>query len=350
MSRFLDKRLLAMDAYTPGEQPRQTGLIKLNTNESPFPPSPRALAAVTPEALENLRLYCDPCAAALRRAIADDLSVTPDQVTVGNGSDELLAFAFQAFGRGGVCFPDVTYGFYAVWAELYGLDARIVPLEADFSIDPQRFCRAGRMIVIANPNAPTGLALPLSAIEEIARTNPDSVVLIDEAYVDFGGESAVPLIGRYPNLLVTRTFSKSRALAGGRLGYAVAQKELIADLDKMRFCFNPYNVNAVTQIMGETAMRDREYFEACRAHILEARAYAADALHNLGFQLTDSRANFLFAAPPDGDGAAFQRALRERNVLVRHFSGARTASRVRISVGDMDQMRRLAEAAKEIYT
>lgn len=349
MSRFLSGRLRACAPYVPGEQPKGQPLIKLNTNESPYPPSPLAMAAVTPEALQDLRLYCDIGAGDFCDAVAEAYGVAPDQVLPGNGSDEVLSFAFQAFGQGGVAFPDVSYGFYAVWAALYGLDATAVPVGDDFSIDPSDYFHRGRLVVIANPNAPTGLCLDLAAIRAIVEANRDSVVLIDEAYVDFGGQSAAALIAEYENLLVVQTFSKSRSLAGARLGFALGPRALIEDLNRVKFSINPYNVSSVTQVLGAAAMRDAAYFEDCRGKIVAAREYAKEALRALGFAVADSAANFLFAAPPPGlSGAAYQRELRARGILVRHFAQPRIDNRVRISVGTMAQMRALTQATKEV--
>ncbi len=348
MSRYLNARHQGMDAYTPGEQPAQQNLIKLNTNESPFPPSPKAVAAVTEEALNRLRLYSPIGVTALDRAIAAAYAVSPDQVITGNGSDELLSFAFIAWGDRGARYADITYGFYKVWAALYGVRSCVVPVRDDFSINPKDYMKSDAMVLLANPNAPTGLTLALDEIEEIVRMNPDHPVVIDEAYVDFGGESASALIDRYENLLVVGTFSKSRSLAGARLGYALGNRALIEDLNKIKYSINPYNVNALTQLMGEAAVNDIAYFRDCTRKVIEAREYTARALRELGFRVLDSKANFLFASPPDGDGRGYQQALRANNILVRHFAAKRTAPFVRISIGRMDEMLRLIEVTREV--
>ncbi len=350
MSRFLSPRRAALTPYTPGEQPKKEGLIKLNTNESPFPPSPRVMEAVSPEAVARLRLYSDIQAAGLTRAIAGRYGLEPDQVLTGNGSDEILSFAFQAFGEGGVAFPDITYGFYAVWAALYGCPARIVPLNEDFTVPLEGFMTNRETVFLANPNAPTGIALPLGAVRRLLDANPDQVVVVDEAYVDFGGESAVPLIGEYENLLVVQTFSKSRQLAGGRLGFAMGQKSLIDDLNRIRFSFNPYNVNALTQLAGEAAMGDEAYFAACCRQIGDIRGKTAAALKALGFDVLISRTNFLFAAPRFMGGGEYMKALRARNILVRHFDGERTRDYVRITIGTQAQMDELVRVTKELMT
>ena len=346
MSRFLSARLQALAPYVPGEQPK-VKLIKLNTNESPFPPAPGVKEAVT-EAAESLQLYNDLSAARLIKLLAETYGVQENQITVSNGSDEILAFAFQAFGEKGLVFPDITYGFYPVWAELYGLDAKIIPLTEDFSIDISDYQGNDRCIVIANPNAPTGKALPLSAIQEIAEKNPDQVVIVDEAYVDFGADSALALLPEYDNVLVIRTFSKSRQLAGARLGFAMGSATLIDDLNRVRFSFHPYNVNSLTQAAGAAALMQPDYFEACRNAIMETREWTAQQLLSLGFTVLDSKTNFLFASAPGISGAAYQKALREKNILVRYFNLPRTKAFTRITIGTRAQMEALIQATKEI--
>ena len=346
MSRFLSARLQALAPYVPGEQPK-VKLIKLNTNESPFPPAPGVKEAVT-EAAESLQLYNDLSAARLIKLLAETYGVQENQITVSNGSDEILAFAFQAFGEKGLVFPDITYGFYPVWAELYGLDAKIIPLTEDFSIDISDYQGNDRCIVIANPNAPTGKALPLSAIQEIAEKNPDQVVIVDEAYVDFGADSALALLPEYDNVLVIRTFSKSRQLAGARLGFAMGSATLIDDLNRVRFSFHPYNVNTLTQAAGAAALEQPDYFEACRNAIMETREWTAQQLLSLGFTVLDSKTNFLFASAPGISGAAYQKALREKNILVRYFNLPRTKAFTRITIGTRAQMEALIQATKEI--
>ncbi len=346
MSRFFSPRHQALTAYTPGEQPR-VKLIKLNTNESPYPPSPEAIRALSAEAIEAFRLYSDIPARDLCAATREFYGVNPSWILYGNGSDEILAFAFQAFGERGVSFPDITYGFYPVWAELYGLRAKVIPVAEDFSIDPEAY-RGGGLIVLANPNAPTGIALPLDRVEGLIRANPDAVVLVDEAYVDFGGESAVPLVARYDNLVVVETFSKSRSLAGARLGFAVAQPHLIEDLDRIKCSFNPYNVGTPAQLMGAAAMRDRAYFDKTRHAIMETREWTRAALTEMGFCVLPSSANFLFARPPKVSGAAMQKALRSRSILVRRFDLPRIRDYLRISIGTPEDMLALIDAAKGI--
>ncbi len=346
MSRFLSPRHQVLTAYTPGEQPR-VKLIKLNTNESPYPPSPEAVKALSAEAIENLRLYSDIPARDLCDATAEFYKIDSANILYGNGSDEILAFAFQAFGERGVSFPDITYGFYPVWTQLYNLPANILPVEDDFSIDLDEY-RGGGLIVIANPNAPTGIALPLAKIERLIETNPDTVVLLDEAYVDFGAETAIPLVEKYENLVVVQTFSKSRSLAGARLGFAVAQPHLIADLNRIKCSFNPYNVGTHAQLLGAAAMRDRDYFEVTRRGIMETREWTLAELLSLGFTVPPSSANFLFAKPPKISGAVMQTALRSRNILVRRFELPRIRDFLRISIGTPEDMQTLLDAIKAI--
>lgn len=347
MSRFLSESNRKLKAYTPGEQPKVRNLVKLNTNESPFPPAPGVAEAVQ-KASESLQLYNDLSAARLTGLLAETYGVKESQVFVGNGSDEVLAFAFQAFGGGGVAFPDITYGCYPVWSGLYHLDAKIIPLKEDFSINPRDYRDNDRCVVIANPNAPTGMALPLSAIAEIAAQNPDQVLIVDEAYVDFGADSAVKLLPEYENILVVQTFSKSRQLAGARLGFAMGSEELIADLNLIRYSFHPYNVNSLTQAAGAAALEQPEYFEACRRTIMETRAWTKVELERLGFRVPESKANFLFAAAPGLSGGEYQKKLREKNILIRYFDLPRIRNFTRITVGSKEQMEKLIEATKEI--
>jgi len=348
MSKFLSAGKASLSSYTPGEQPKVLNLIKLNTNESPFPPSPRVIDAVSREAVERLRLYSDIQTTALSAAIASRYGLSVDQVITSNGSDEVLSFAFQAFGEKGVAFADITYGFYSVWADLYGCPARIVPLNADFTVPLEQFMTNRETIFLANPNAPTGIALPLSDIRRLLESNPDQVVVVDEAYVDFGSESAATLIDEYENLLVVQTFSKSRQLAGGRLGFAMGNKELIADLNRIKFSFNPYNVNSLTQLAGEAAMRDETYFDQCRRKIIESREWTIRELRALGFDVLDSAANFIFAAPRFMGGREYLEALRSRNILVRHWNSERIRDYVRITIGTQAQMETLIKVTKEL--
>ncbi len=347
MSRFF--RLTELEPYVPGEQPaNMERLIKLNTNENPYPPSPQAVAAVTAEELEKLRLYPELAAAGLRNAIAEVCGVTPDQVCVCNSSDEVLAFVFHGLCPNGAVFADLTYGFYPVFCRMFGVDGHEIPLREDLTLDVEDYRGEKGTVFLANPNAPTGLFLPLERIRALLEQDRDRLVVVDEAYVDFGGESAVALLPEYDNLLITRTFSKSYSMAGARLGFAVGSRELIGDMNTLKFSFNPYNVNRVTMRMGEKAMRDREYFASCRDRIIEAREWTKTELRQLGFAVTDSLANFLFVSSPTVGGAEYQKALRGRGILIRHFSVPRIENWCRITVGTMPQMRELIRATEEI--
>ena len=348
MSRFLNQQYRSLEAYTPGEQPRDMQYIKLNTNESPYPPAPSVVAAMTGEQVELLRLYSDPTAKELKEKLAGLYDVKPENVFVSNGSDEVLNFAFMAFGGNGVIFPEISYGFYEVYADLYQLNSEKIPLEADFSLDYRKYCGKGKMVVIANPNAPTGRGIPVWQIEEILKTNRDNLVLIDEAYVDFGGQSALPLIAKYDNLLVTRTFSKSRCLAGGRLGYAFASPAIIADLEKIKYSTNPYNINRLTLLLGAATVDAEPYYrEKCR-EIMETRAWTAGQLESLGFEVLPSRANFLFAKTDRMDGGQLYEALKARGILVRHFGNPKICQYNRITIGTKQQMETFINTLKEV--
>ena len=348
MSRFLNEQYRSLEAYTPGEQPRNMQYIKLNTNESPYPPAPSVVEAMSGEQVELLRLYSDPTAKELKGKLADLYQVQPENVFVSNGSDEVLNFAFMAFGGKGVVFPEISYGFYEVYADLYQLDAEKIPLEPDFSLDYRSYCGKGRMVVIANPNAPTGMSIPVWQIEEILKSNPDSLVLIDEAYVDFGGQSALLLIEKYDNLLVTRTFSKSRCLAGGRLGYAFGNPSIIGDLEKIKYSTNPYNINRLTLLLGVATVDAEAYYqEKCR-EIMETRGWTKKALESLGFEVLPSDTNFLFAKTDAMDGGALYEALKARGILVRHFSNPKICQYNRITIGTKQQMETLIHTLKEV--
>lgn len=350
MSRFLSERFSNIKPYTPGEQPKVSNLIKLNTNESPFPPSPKVIEALNKEEISKLNLYSDPDTKEVIDAIAKTFGVNSDQILMGNGSDEILAFAFQAFcdKNNEPCFADITYGFYPVFCELYGLNPEIIPLREDLSICADDYINKNKPIFIANPNAPTGLALSLCEIEKILVSNKDSIVLIDEAYVDFGAESAVSLVGKYDNLIVSRTFSKSRNLAGARIGFAISNPELIADMCKMKFSFNPYNLNRLSIIAGKESVLDTEYFDKCITEIIANREYTVKELEKRAFTVLDSKANFIFAKHNTLSGADYFNELRKRNIVVRYFSKERIKDYVRITIGSKEQMTALIEATDEI--
>ena len=350
MSQFLSGSLRQLAPYTPGEQPQDQNYVKLNTNESPYPPSPGVIAALNEGEVADLRLYSDPEAAALKRALAEKYAVESSNIFVGNGSDEALNFAFLAYaadGRG-VAFADITYGFYPVFAGLYRIPVQIVPLKEDFSLNPLDYHGLNKTVVIANPNAPTGLAISRSEVEGILRANPDSVVVVDEAYVDFGGESCVELTKEYPNLLVIQTYSKSRSMAGARLGYAIGDEALIRDLETIKYSTNPYNVNRLTLRAGTQAIADQAYYDENCRKIQETRAYTARELGKLGFQVLPSKANFLFAKKEGVSGERVYQELKKRGVLVRHFDKERIRDYNRITIGTREQMDIMLEKLREL--
>lgn len=348
MSRYLAVRYAGIEEYVPGEQPRDQQYIKLNTNESPYPPSQGVLDAVNTAEVAKLNLYSDPDARDLTAAVAAAYGVGTENVFLSNGSDDILNFAFMGFCQGGARFPEVTYGFYKVYAALHGVDVETPKLNADFSINPEDYCNAGRTVVLANPNAQTGVALPLSDIEQIVRSNPDHVVVVDEAYVDFGAESAVELTKRYENVLVVQTFSKSRSMAGARLGFAIGPKGLIADLNKLKYSTNPYNLNRLTQIAGVAALKDQAYYDENCRKIQETRAYTRRELEAMGFVCTDSKANFLLASSPAVSGGELYQKLKAMGILVRHFSDPKIENWVRITIGSKEQMDALLKAIRTL--
>lgn len=410
MSRFLSKAGETLLPYTPGEQPQGRKFIKLNTNECPYPPSPKVAEAILagyeemqaatecrnmdaadnakkaagcgcgageadmvptkacgcetgkagkmaekaaqimPPELANLRLYSDPEERVLIEAIADHYGVGTNQVIAGNGSDEILGFAFRAFcdSEAPLQFADLTYGFYPALCGLYGIPFKVVPLEEDFTLNIEPYKNCGNNAIIANPNAPTGISLPLSAIEEVAASNPDRVVMVDEAYVDFGGESCVKLLPKYENLVIIQTFSKSRSLAGARVGFAIANPELIADMNRIKYSFNPYNVNRLSILAGAAAMRDWDYTKECTGRICKTREKTTKALRELGFTVLDSKTNFIFAKSGDMPGKVYFDGLREAGILVRRWDSERIKDFVRISIGSEEEMETFVEETKKL--
>ena len=340
MSRFISKEADALAPYTPGEQPQDQQYIKLNTNESPFPPSPKVMKALTRAEVLKLNLYSDPTCAALNAAIAKHFELQPENVLSGNGSDEVLAFAFRAFcGEGkGVAFADITYGFYKSQVALFGLEATRIPLREDFTLNVDDYMDFPGTIVIANPNAPTGIAVPRADIQRLLEADPDRVVIVDEAYVDFGAESCVPMIFRYDNLLVVQTMSKSRSLAGGRVGYALGSPDLITDLNRVKYSFHPYNVNRLSMLAGAAAVEDDAYFQKCTAAVAGNREWTRKELEALGFTVLPSSANFLFAKSDSIPGGELYRRLKENGILVRWFDADRIRDYVRITIGSLEQM------------
>lgn len=345
----MDKRFSSLKEYTPGEQPQDKKYIKLNTNESPFPPSPAVLKVINSDEAAKLKLYSDPECKQLKKSIAEVYGVDPKNVFVSNGSDEILSFAFMLYGSvSGAVFPDISYGFYKVFGDLYGVDYLQKPLGDDFTVNVNDYKNTGRFTVLANPNAPTGIALSLSEIEEIVASNADSVVLIDEAYVDFGGESCYKLIDKYSNLIVCQTFSKSRSMAGARLGFCFANEELIKDLELIKYSTNPYNLNRLTQAAGVAAMSENDYYIDNCQKIIQNRDYTKAELEKLGFSVLDSKANFLFAKSDKISGEELYLKLKDKGVLVRHFTSDKIKEFNRITIGSRNEMESFIAAVKEI--
>jgi histidinol-phosphate aminotransferase len=346
MSKFWSPFVKDLVPYVPGEQPKLAKLVKLNTNENPYGPSPKALAAMQAELGDNLRLYPDPNGERLKQAVADYYGVTPAQVFVGNGSDEVLAHAFHGLFQHGqpLLFPDISYSFYPVYCGLYGIPFETIELDEQFRIRVEDYARPNGGIVFPNPNAPTGCLLPLQAIERLLKANPDSVVLVDEAYIDFGGETAIGLVDRYPNLLVTQTLSKSRSLAGLRVGLAVGHPELIEALERIKNSFNSYPLDRMAIAGAAAAFEDRAYFEQTCRKVIDSREAVVAGLEGLGFEVLPSAANFVFARHPQRDAAELAAQLREQGVIVRHFKQARIAQFLRISIGAPEQNQALLDA------
>ena len=350
MSKFWSPFVKDLVPYVPGEQPKLAKLVKLNTNENPFGPSPKAIAAMQAELGDNLRLYPDPNSDRLKQAVAEYYGVTTAEVFVGNGSDEILAHAFHGLFQNGkpLLFPDVTYSFYPVYCGLYGIEFDALPLDEQFQIRVEDYARPNGGIIFPNPNAPTGCALGLEAIERLLQANPDSVVLVDEAYIDFGGETAIGLVGKYPNLLVSQTLSKSRSLAGLRVGIAVGHPDLIEALERIKNSFNSYPLDRMAIVGAAAAFEDKEYFEqTCQAVIASREQVVAD-LTGLGFEVLPSAANFVFARHPQRDAGELAAALREHGVIVRHFKQQRIAQFLRITIGATEQNQALVDALKQI--
>ncbi len=346
--------MAALEPYVPGEQPRIEQLVKLNTNENPYPPSPRVIDAIRQAAASGLERYPDPESTALREAVARRHGLQPDQVFAGNGSDEVLAHAFFAFFQQSapLLFPDVTYSFYRVYAQLYGIACERLPVDAGLRIDVPALARRAAQgcagIVIANPNAPTGIALPLSDIETLLAACPQRVVLVDEAYIDFGGASALALVARHPNLLVVHTLSKSRSLAGLRVGFACGQAPLVEALTRVKNSFNSYPLDRLAVAGAVAALEDEDWFARTCADIADTREGLSLQLEDLGFEVLPSQANFVFVRHPERDAAGLAAALRERAVLVRHFRDPRVAQYLRVSIGSRDQCGALVAALEQV--
>ncbi|WP_239365152.1 histidinol-phosphate transaminase [Snodgrassella communis] len=350
MSKFWSEKTKCLQPYVPGEQPKLTNLVKLNTNENPFPPSPMVLAAMQEAINDDLRLYPDPNAEKLKQTIADYYGLHKQQVFVGNGSDEVLAHAFAAFfqGKQQLLLPDISYSFYPVYCQLYGVKACYVPLNVHFAINPADYCGARAGVIFPNPNAPTGCILPLTQVEQILQANPDCVVLVDEAYIDFGGESAIRLIDDYPNLLVVQTLSKSRSLAGMRIGLAMGHTDLIEGLERVKNSFNSYPLDRVAQAAAIAAFTDDDYFRITCAKVIENRIWLVAQLQRLEFEVLSSEANFVFARHSRKEAIQIAGFLRQHGVVVRHFQQERISNFLRISVGTQEQQQRLVMVLEQM--
>ncbi|ACE86034.1 histidinol-phosphate transaminase [Cellvibrio japonicus] len=349
MSKFWSPVVRALEPYVPGEQPQIDGLIKLNTNESPYPPSPKVLELMTHDAIDRLRLYPDPDSKKLKATIASYHNISPEQVFVGNGSDEVLGLLFMAFFQQGkaVLFPDITYSFYPVYCKLFNIDYRTVPLNDNFDIDFNDYPQDNSGIIFPNPNAPTAIGKPLAEIEALLQRNSETVVVVDEAYIDFGGQTAIALIGKYPNLLVVQTLSKSRALAGMRVGFAAGHKDLIAGLDRVKNSFNSYPLDRLAEAAAVVAFEDDSYFKRCCNKVIATRDYTVRELEKLGYQVLPSQANFVFAAPPAGNAAEIAQYLRDHKILVRYFNKPRINQFLRITIGTDEQMQKMIEVLQQ---
>ncbi|WP_353230734.1 histidinol-phosphate transaminase [Pseudomonas qingdaonensis] len=346
MSKFWSPFVKDLVPYVPGEQPKLSKLVKLNTNENPYGPSPKALEAMRGELNDNLRLYPDPNGDRLKQAVASYYSVQASQVFLGNGSDEVLAHIFHGLFQhdAPLLFPDISYSFYPVYCGLYGIPYEAVALDEQFQIRVEDYQRANGGIIFPNPNAPTGCLLALEAVEQMLQANPDSVVVVDEAYIDFGGQTAISLVDRYPNLLVTQTLSKSRSLAGLRVGLAVGHPDLIEALERIKNSFNSYPLDRLAIVGAAAAFEDQAYFEQTCRQVIDSREQLVAQLTDRGFQVLPSAANFIFARHPEQDAAALAAKLREQGVIVRHFKQQRIAQFLRISIGTPEQNQALLDA------
>ncbi|CAN7284938.1 histidinol-phosphate transaminase [Pseudomonas solani] len=346
MSKFWSPFVKELVPYVPGEQPKIANLVKLNTNENPYGPSPKAIAAMQAELGDSLRLYPDPNSDRLKQAVAEYYGVTTAQVFVGNGSDEVLAHIFHGLFQHGrpLLFPDVSYSFYPVYCGLYGIPFEALPLDEQFQIRVEDYARPNAGIIFPNPNAPTGCLLALEAVEKLLQGSPDTVVVVDEAYIDFGGQSAIALVDRYPNLLVTQTLSKSRSLAGLRVGLAVGHPDLIEALERIKNSFNSYPLDRMAIVGAAAAFEDREWFEQTCAKVIDSRERVVSELVKRGFEVLPSAANFIFARHPGKDAAGIAAGLREKGVIVRHFKQARIAQFLRITIGTPEQNQALLDA------
>ncbi len=349
MSEYLNTRYRDLSPYTPGEQPLDKAYIKLNTNENPYPPGPGVLNALNEAAVKDLRLYEDPDNRMVIQALAEHYGVKPSQVCVTCGSDEALDLAIMAFGEDGFAFPDLTYNFYKVFCQLHNTSMQVIPLNEDFTIEVGRYCGIGRGVILANPNAPTGLVLSPEQIEQILKSDPHHVVIVDEAYIDFSESgSMIPYVNRYPNLLVVQTFSKSRSLAGARVGYAIGSESLISDLERIRNAMNPYGLSRLSQAAAVAAVHEQEYYDENCRRVISSRNWFIRKLEELGFSVLPSHTNFVLAQSDRIDGKVLYQKLKDRGILVRYFPDARIASAVRISIGTDEDMHQAAEKIREV--
>ena len=350
MSKFWSQVVRELEPYVPGEQPQIDGLIKLNTNESPYPPSPKVIDLMTHDAIDRLRLYPDPNSKKLKTTIANYYGVTTEQVFVGNGSDEVLALAFMAFFQQSqaLLFPDISYSFYPVYCKLFGINFNTILLRDDYTINFSDYPEANGGIIFPNPNAPTAIGTSLENIEALLKKNTETVVIVDEAYIDFGGETAISLVDKYPNLLVIQTLSKSRSLAGLRVGLAVGNKDLIDALDRVKNSFNSYPIDQLAEAATVVAFEDDVYFKACRDKIIATREWTTRELEKLGFKVLPSQANFLFAQPVGKDAASVAQYLREHKILVRYFNKPRINQFLRITIGTDEQMQAMVDVLKSL--
>ncbi|SIS75835.1 histidinol-phosphate transaminase [Neptunomonas antarctica] len=348
MSKYWSEAIQNLTPYVPGEQPKGSNIIKLNTNENPFPPSPKVAEAIHQFDTDRLRLYPDPDASALKQTLADHFEVAPDQVFVGNGSDEVLAHTFMAFFRQPkpLLLPDISYSFYDVYCNLYAIEAVHIPLQDDFLLALEDYTQANGGIIFANPNAPTGRALTLDQIEVLLQRNTETVVVVDEAYVDFGAETAIKLVNQYPNLLVIQTFSKSRSLAGMRVGFAIGNAELIEGLERVKNSFNSYPLDMLAQVTAIAAIEDNQYFLECTQQIIQTRDWTTVQLESLGFKVIPSKTNFLFTSHRYIAGAELMGFLRTHSILVRHFSRPGIDNHLRITIGTESEMQALIDCIK----
>ncbi len=350
MSKFWSHVVRELEPYVPGEQPQIDGLIKLNTNESPYPPSPKVIDVMTHDAVERLRLYPDPNSKKLKNTIGQYYGVTPEQVFVGNGSDEVLAILFMAFFQQNkpLLFPDISYSFYPVYCKLFGIEFNTIPLRDDYTINFGDYPTTNGGIIFPNPNAPTAISKPLAEIEALLEKNTESVVVVDEAYVDFGADTAIALVNKYPNLLVVQTLSKSRSLAGMRVGFAVGNKDLIDALDRVKNSFNSYPIDRIAEMATITAFEDDAYFKACRDKIIATREWTTRELKQLGFKVLPSQANFVFAEPVGKNAAETAQYLREHKILVRYFNKPRINQFLRITIGTDADMQKMIDVLKTL--